>query len=60
VGAFEAELCCDVGGFSAWGFKFLPYDSKFYSEGDYFHNFEWILIKHSQNIHYTLKFIKMI
>jgi hypothetical protein len=46
-----------VGGFSAWGFKFPPYDAKFDSEGHYFPNFEGILMKLSQNIHYTLKFI---
>jgi hypothetical protein len=46
-----------VGGFSAWGFKFLPYDAKFDLEGHYFPNFEGILMKISQNIQYTLKFI---
>jgi hypothetical protein len=56
-GHLKPQLCCDVGGFSAWGFKFLPYDVKFCSEGHYFHNFEGILMKLSQNIHYTLMFI---
>jgi hypothetical protein len=34
-----------VGGFSAWGYSFLPYDAKFDSEGHYITNFEGILIK---------------
>jgi hypothetical protein len=46
VGAFKAlvTLCCGRIS-SAWGFKFLPYDAKFDSEGHYFPNFEGILMK---------------
>jgi hypothetical protein len=34
-GIYTPSYCWPVGGFSAWGFKFMLYGAKFVSEGHY-------------------------
>jgi hypothetical protein len=52
------SYCCAVRGFSARGFKFLIYGTKFVSERCYFPSNYRILLKLTENIHYQCNFYK--